>query len=612
MKKERGKRAQVTIFIIIAIVVIAGVIAWFLIRPGVSSNIPKEFEPAYNYYLSCIESSTLEGAGILGSQGGYIKIPDFVPGSQYMPFSSELDFFGTPVSYWMYVSGNNLLKEQKPTKEMMEAELSQFVEDRLTECDFTDFNLRGYYVDIGSGSVDVKINDLDIDVDVNAPLKLSSENDSVILSKHNVQAKSKLGKFYNLASDFYESEKNQAVLESYGLDVLRLYAPVTGVEMTCSPKIFDFQQIRKDIVSALESNTASLKIRGSYYSDSDNYFVIDSKERIDENVNFVYSGNWPTKIEINGDAFAEPVGMQEGLGILGFCYVPYHLIYDVTYPVLVQFYDEKELFQFPVAVIIEKNQIREISNVGEALVLESGICEYMENDVRVYTYDLDLNPVEANIRFSCLSDGCGVGMTEQKGGEAYLDAKVPTCINGYVQASAEGYAPAKVMISTNEETEANILMKELHDVTLNLGNIPGIVMVSFASEDYSTAVLYPDTKKVQLIDGLYNVTVYVYKDSTLSFPGVTDKKCFSVPKSGVAGLFGVEEEKCYDIEIPEQEISMAVVGGGKSLEYFFEEDLRNANSLNINVPLFGDPSSVEDLQDNYIESEESYLEVSFS
>ena len=39
---------------------------------------------------------------------------------------------------------------------------------------------------------------------------------------------------------------------------------------------------------------------------------------------------------------AEPVGNQEGMGMLGFCYVAYHFVYDLAYPVLVQVYYEDE------------------------------------------------------------------------------------------------------------------------------------------------------------------------------------------------------------------------------------------------------------------------------
>ena len=90
---SKSKRAQVTIFIILAIIVVAGVVLYVTLGDRLDlGGIPKEVEPAYSYYLNCIEERVSEGASILGQQGGYIDAPEFEAGSDYMPFSSQLDF----------------------------------------------------------------------------------------------------------------------------------------------------------------------------------------------------------------------------------------------------------------------------------------------------------------------------------------------------------------------------------------------------------------------------------------------------------------------------------------------------------------------------------------
>ena len=146
------KKGQVTIFIIVAIVVVGGIVAYFALRGGFGESIPTELRPVYDYYISCLEASAQEGVSLLGEQGGHIEIPEFEPGSAYIPFSSQLSFLGQPVPYWMYVSGNNLLREEVPKKVEMENELENYVAQRIEECDFEDFELAGYdvYVDEGS------------------------------------------------------------------------------------------------------------------------------------------------------------------------------------------------------------------------------------------------------------------------------------------------------------------------------------------------------------------------------------------------------------------------------------------------------------------------------
>ena len=131
------KRGQVTLFIILAIVVVAGIILFFSLKPRLVKSVPEEMRPIYDYYISCMENEVEAGIGILGEQGGYIELPDFEAGSPYSPFSSQLSFFGQAVPYWMYVSGNNFLKTQVPTKVSMEKELSNYVDDRFDICDFS-------------------------------------------------------------------------------------------------------------------------------------------------------------------------------------------------------------------------------------------------------------------------------------------------------------------------------------------------------------------------------------------------------------------------------------------------------------------------------------------
>ncbi|MCR4285087.1 MAG: hypothetical protein NUV97_03540 [archaeon] len=606
------KRGQVTIFIIVAIVIVVGIILYFAIDWNFSKTLPVNMEPVYDYYKECLTATALEGISLLGEQGGYIEVPEFVPGSQYMPFSSQLDFLGQPVPYWMYVSGNNLLREQVPTETSMEEELSKYVRERVSYCDFTDFELAGYdiYVD-EDAFVGVQINDYNVDLNIDNVLTIFFENQSAVVSAHEVSVDSKLGRFYSLAKQVYDFEKTNMFLESYALDVMRLYAPVTGTEVGCSPKVFIDEEIRKDIVNGLVSNIPAIKLDGDYYdlsSQERSYFVTDAGLNIGENLNFVYSADWPTRIEISGDKVVEPVGLQQGLGMMGFCYTPYHLVYDIDFPVLVQFFDEKEIFQFPLAVIISKNQPREaLPTIGGASI-ESPICDYKNQQVDVYTYDLNLNPVPARISFKCLNSVCDIGKTSLKGGDAFLDGQFPQCVNGFIVAQAEGYADSKVEISTNEERLSNILMNKKHNISIDLGNVKK-AMVSFNSDDYSTTIVYPEMKSIELIEAYYNVTVYVYENSSLRFPGINERKCVDVPESGIAGFFGAETEKCYDINIPATDISFAIVGGGKTQEYVLDSVLEDSKELNINIPLFGLPTSLDDLQKNQalVESERVYL-----
>jgi|APSaa5957512622_1039677.scaffolds.fasta_scaffold01422_9 hypothetical protein len=609
-----NKKGQVAIFIILAIVIVGGVIAYFSLKGNfLAPDVPADLKPAYDYYLSCLEATTEEGIVLLGEQGGRIDVGEFFPGSAYMPFSSHLDFLGQGVPYWMYVSGNNLLKENVPTKGEMERELAGYVEERLFDCDFGDFELAGYDVYVEKGSVVAKINEMDVEVDVLSKVTIFRGESSAVVEGHEFKVSSKLGRFYDLAMDVYEYERGSMFLEKYAIDVMRLYAPVDGVEMSCAPKIFVDEEIREDIVSGLAANIPTLKLEGDYYDLSGQereYFVIDAGLDVGENVNFMYSPDWPTRVEIYGDKVVKPVGTQQGLSILGFCYVPYHLIYDINFPVMVQFYDDEELFQFPLAVVISKNQAREALPTVAGRNIESKVCEFLNQKVDVYTYDVNLESVEARISFKCLDSVCNIGESVADGSDAVLKGEFPQCVNGFIIADAEGYAQAKYQISTNEERIANIVLDKEYELGLDLGDVDR-ALVNFVSDDYSATVMYPEIKDVTLIEGEYEISVYVYENSSLNIEGYSERMCVDVPAEGVGGFIGMEEEKCYDVNVPSMDVEMAVVGGGKSVEYIAESMLSDSVELNLNVPLFGKPSSLDELQENYVKVEESMVFLEF-
>ena len=613
--KRINKRAQVTIFIIVAIVVVAGIVAYFALKDSFGESIPEDMRPAYDYYISCLESTAEQGISLLGEQGGYIDLPDFEPGSAYIPFSSQLSFFGQAVPYWMYVSGNNFLKEQVPTKSGMEVQLGEYVSDRLVDCDFSDFEARGYDVYIEEGDVSSEINKLDVELSVANRVTIFKGERSVVINSHKFSVGSKLGKFYDMAIKVYEHEKSDMFLEKYALDVMRLYAPVDGVELSCAPKFFIDEEIREDLYEGLDLNMNSIKLKGDYYklsSEEGKYFVSDAGFNVDENVNIMYDSNWPTRIEIYGDRVAKPVGAQPGLSALGFCYVPYHLVYDISFPVMIQFFDSEYLFQFPVGVIIDNSQPREalLSSSGD-VSLDSEVCRYKNSDVVVYTYDSELNSVEARLQFKCLDSICEIGETELEGSDAVYRGQIPQCVNGFVVASAEGYSVGKFQTSSNSEDVANIVLKKEYEIDLEIEDVSGMAVVSFVGNDYSSTVMYPETQSVTLVEGEYEVSVYVYENSTLRFEGYNERMCVDVPVRGFGGLIGLEEEKCYDVDVPAMEIDMAVIGGGKSSEYIAESMLADSARLKLNVPLFDKPSSLEDLQENYVKAEESMVGVEF-
>ena len=611
-----NKRGQVTIFVIIALIIIGGVIGYFAVKGNlVFSNDPGELKPVFDYYDECIKQGITRGVSIAESQAGWIETPDFIPGTYYAPSSSQLSFLGLPVPYWHYISGNGLVKKQIPTKTEIENQMARYLEEEIQKCNFEQFHNKGFKIDLGTPSAKVKIADTKVSVNLNSDVTISKDQQSASKTDHNVEVNTKFGKLYNTATGIYNKEMSDAFLEQYASDVLRLYAPVDGVELTCAPKIWKTKTVFEDIRQALQANIAAIKFKGNYYQlskEQDKYFVVNKD--VDEAVNLLYFTDWPTKIVITGAdnelMVAEPVGNQEGLGIMGFCYAPYHFVYDLHFPVLIQVYDGTEVFQFPVVVVIDKNMPRNAMPAVETSEQEEfDLCAIKAQELEVDVLDIHLTGINANVSFKCFDQVCRLG--EAKNGK--LETKAPACINGLLQISAGGYADKNILLSSNQESKVDVILDREYEVEVEL-RVDGKqanenALISFSGQR-SAAVALPDVKSTTLSEGAYNVSVFVYKNSSISLPQTTKEQCFDTAKSGVLGLLGATEKKCVDISIPETKIESALIGGGRGETYFLP-DLLEKGKIIINVDGFPEPKSLDELQNNYAAFEGSKVGVEF-
>lgn len=613
------RRGQASIFVIIAIVILGGILVYLIASGnfGVEEENP-ELKEVFDYYQGCIEQESKNALELAGTQGGYVDVPEYAPGSEYAPFSSQLNFLGFSVPYWYYVSGNGVIKEQVPSKAEIERQIEEYVAEGLEFCEFERFYSQGYLIERENPEVRVVIEEQKINVDLNGALSVSKGETFSRRNSYHAEIKSKFGKFYNIAREIYDEQKEKAFFENYAVDVLRLYAPVDGVEIQCAPKIWSTENVINELKNGLEENFGTIKFKGNYYDikdDKRNYFVVD--KGVDEAVNVMYSKNWATKIEISGEGadeeiiIAEPIGTQEGLGVMGFCYIPYHFVYDVSFPVLIQVYNNDEMFQFPVVIIVNNNVPREVifSEISEEE--EFDLCDYETQEVEINLYDINLNSVEGNLSYECFNQRCRLGQTDK----GKFVGSAPACVNGFIHVRAEGYSEKKELFSSNDESFAEIVLDREYELNVNVSigsaGRDSNAFVSFVRKDgKATTAVIPESNKIKLSEGSYDISVYVYGNSSVVLPATSKTECVDVPKEGLLGFFGGTREECFDIKIPESKIEYALIGGGKSEEYLLESELVKGNVI-LSVDSLPRPNSIDDLQKNYDSFEGKRARVEF-
>lgn len=612
----RNKSGQVAVFVIIAVLLAGGIIAYYAVQGKIwFSSIPKEVQPVFEHYKQCISEETKNGIEIAGSQGGRIVVDKYESGSSYSPFSSQLNFLGTGVPYWSYVSGNGIIRENVPMKSEIEGEIADFVSERIKDCNFESFYNQGFVIGAGEPEVKVSIGSDNVKVDVNSKLSVKKGEVSGVGTKHSVEINSRFGKLYDNARNIYAKEKSEMFLEKYSVDVLRSYAPVDGVEITCSPKIWKGREVADELRKGFEANLGMLKFGNYKPSDKKKEYFSVEKES-DVPIRVLYSPQWPDKVEVSGGEdellIAEPTGNQEGMGAMGFCYAPYHFVWDISFPALIQLGDGNDVFQFPVVVVIDNNEPRKFDKaISSASEEEFDLCKFKTEDMKVELFDVHLNPVEGNISYVCFDQRCFLG--ESKNG--VLNAKAPACLNGQILVRADGFAEKKELFSSNSGKSAEIVLDREYnsDVEVRVGGraFSGNAIVHFSEENgrvYS-AVL-PETQKMRIKEGFYNVSVYAYGNTNIEIPATRKTQCYDASAGGILGLFGQTKEECVDIEVPAVKIESALTGGGKGEVYILPGDLEKGKIV-INVPEFPSVSSLEQMQMNYELFDNSNVEVSF-
>jgi len=255
--------------------------------------------------------------------------------------------------------------------------------------------------------------------------------------------------------------------------------------------------------------------------------------------------------------------------------VPYHFVYDLSFPVLIQVYSGDEIFQFPVAVIIDKNVPREAKFFELDESRDFDLCKYKTQSLEVNLYNNNLNKVDGNISFSCFDQKCNLG--ESQSGK--LQTTAPACLNGYLKVAASGYKEKSQLVSTNEESNIDVILDREYNVVLNVisqgKNLTSDVVAIFTDESgKSQSVLLPDVNNVKLSEGSYKIKVYAYSNTSITIPESKKTDCRDIPKSGILGVFGATHKQCFDITIPGTTIDYGLIGGGASEEYLLENDLQ--------------------------------------
>ncbi len=192
------KRAQLTIFIIAAILVLilGGVIAYFQYNKNkeqIEIQQPADLKQVSSFISQCVKETAKTGLIKLGQQGRLY--PDV-----YMESSN------TKIAYYYYKGQGHF-----PTKiTVVEEELSRYIKENINSC-INDFSAFGYDFDsdFSAFQASTEFNENDVTIQVNYPLEVSLDDKKTTLSSYHAKIKLKYLPIYELTKQIYQNIKNE-------------------------------------------------------------------------------------------------------------------------------------------------------------------------------------------------------------------------------------------------------------------------------------------------------------------------------------------------------------------------------------------------------------------
>lgn len=171
-----NKRGQVTIFIIIAVILIATVSLYFVFRDSAKNNSEEiiEITPIVNFVQECVDESALASVYYIGQHGGY-----------YLP---EVPLTPSSVPFYFY-EGKNIA----PSKEYIESELSEYVESAISDCVGNFESFEEFEIDQGEIGIVSKVTKDRINFELNYPLSIRKGEETSRVEDFESEVSSKLG-----------------------------------------------------------------------------------------------------------------------------------------------------------------------------------------------------------------------------------------------------------------------------------------------------------------------------------------------------------------------------------------------------------------------------------
>lgn len=188
------KRGQVTIFIIIAIIVIALVALFFIFRNTLNiGGRPSHVDEISNFVQNCLENSSREVIYKIGQTGS----------SYFSPESSTLE----GVTYYFYNQTNYI-----PSKKDLEKNISYFISEKTILCTKGFIDFPSYEVEREEVLINSFIEDEEVIIQMKYPLSITKGDSITLIEDFYTKIPVRLGIIYTSIEKIMDQSKAEVCL----------------------------------------------------------------------------------------------------------------------------------------------------------------------------------------------------------------------------------------------------------------------------------------------------------------------------------------------------------------------------------------------------------------
>lgn len=204
MMEKRYIKAQTTIFIIIAVLVVAIVIGFIYLKSSTEKEergrdyfkqhkIEPSLDNIQDFIVECLEETSIEALEVIGIQGGYYNQPDHF---------YDLEWSFIP---YFYYKGEFLM----PDKTEIETQLSDYINTNLPECT-KEINFKNFQLEYPEPQTTtlIKSTEVTFTTDLQVTIKQKESSSTFELESHPVSISSSLNDIIEVAGYITDSHKD--------------------------------------------------------------------------------------------------------------------------------------------------------------------------------------------------------------------------------------------------------------------------------------------------------------------------------------------------------------------------------------------------------------------